>query len=85
LSAARRDALTFEEGQRQQQARLAPYPDTWPAACRCLEDDAEARRHHLKVPARHRPYGRRSHLAERACEEERRRTQVMPPLWDEAR
>lgn len=27
---------------------------------------------------------RTSHLAERACEEERRRTKVLPHLWDDA-
>jgi hypothetical protein len=50
-----RDAPTFEEGQRRQQALLAPSHDTFPEACRCLEDDAEASRNHLKVPVRHRP------------------------------
>jgi transposase-like protein len=84
LSADRRDAPTCEEGQRRQQALLAPYHDTFPEACRCLEDDAEASLNHLKVPARHRQSVRTSNLAERACEEERRRTQVMPHLWDEA-
>lgn len=39
---------------------------------------------HLKVPARHRQYVRPSHLAERAFEEERRRTKVIPHLWEEA-
>jgi transposase-like protein len=80
-----RDAPTFAEGQRRQQALLAQYPATFPAACRCLEDDAEASLNHLKVPARHRQYVRTSHWAERAFEEERRRTTVIPHLWDEAR
>jgi len=79
-----RDAPTFEEGQRRQQGLLVQYHDSFPAACRCLEDDAEARLNHLKVPARHRQYVRTSNLAERAFEEERRRTKVIPHLWDEA-
>jgi transposase-like protein len=36
------------------------------------------------VPARHRQYVRTSNLAEQAFEEERRRTKVIPHLWDEA-
>lgn len=79
-----RDALTFEEGPRRQQALLAQYRDTFPEACRCLEDDAEASLNHLKVPARHRQDVRTSNLAARAFEEERRRTKVIPHLWDEA-
>jgi transposase-like protein len=84
LIADMRDAPTFEEGQRRQQALLAQYRDTFPEACRCLEDDAEASLNHLKVPARHRQYVRTSNLAERAFAEERRRTKVIPHLWDEA-
>jgi transposase-like protein len=84
LGAALRDAPTCAEGQRRQQALLAHYQDTFPEACRGLEDDAEASRNHLKVPARHRQEGRTSHLAERAFEEERRRTTGIPPLGDEA-
>jgi len=85
LIADMRDAPTFAEGQRRQQGLLAPYRDTFPEACRCLEDDAEASLNHRKVPARHRQYVRTSNLAERAFEEERRRTKVIPHLWDEAR
>jgi putative transposase len=58
--------------------------DTFPAAWRCLEEDTEASLNPLKVPARHRQYVRTSNLAARAFEEERRRTQVIPPLWDAA-
>jgi transposase-like protein len=35
------------------------------------------------VPQRHQQYVRTSHLAEGAFEEERRRTKVVPQLWDE--
>ena len=44
----------------------------------------EASLNHLKVLLRHRQYVRTSHLAECALEEERRRTKVIPHLWDEA-
>jgi transposase-like protein len=84
LVADMRDAPTFEEGQRRRQHLLAQYRDTFPEACRCLEEDAEASLNHLKVPMRHRQYVRTSNLAERAFEEERRRTKVIPHLWDEA-
>jgi putative transposase len=84
LSAAMRDAPTFEEGQRRQQALLVQYHDSFPEACRCLEDDAEASLHPLKVPAPPRQYVRTSNLAARAFDEERRRTKVIPHLWDEA-
>jgi transposase-like protein len=84
LVADRRDAPTFEEGQRRRQHLLAQYQTTFPEACRCLEEDAIASLNHRKVPARHRQYVRTSNLAERACEEERRRTKVIPHLWDEA-
>jgi transposase-like protein len=84
LIADMRDAPTCEEGQRRQQARLAQYHDTFPEAWRGLEDDAEASLNHLKGPVRPRQYVRTSNLAERAFEEERRRTKVIPHLWDEA-
>jgi putative transposase len=84
LVADLRDAPTFEEGQRRLQALLEQYQGTFPEACRCLADDAEASLNHLKVPTRHRQYVRTSNLAERAFEEERRRTKVIPHLWDEA-
>src|SRR5262245_4530141 len=51
--ADRREAPTFEEGQRHPQVRLAPYQTTLPEACRCLEDDVEASLNHLQGPARH--------------------------------
>jgi transposase-like protein len=84
LVADMRDAPTFEEGQRRFERRLDQYQGTFPEAWRCLADDAEARLHHLKVPPRHRQDVRTSHLAEQACEEERRRTTVIPHVWDEA-
>jgi putative transposase len=79
-----RDAPTYEEGHRRLQHLLEQYQHTFPEACRCLAEDAEASLNHLKVPARHRQYVRTSNLAERAFEEERRRTKVIPHLWDEA-
>ena len=59
------------------------YQRDFPEACRCLLDDGEASLNHLYVPQRHQQYVRTSNLAERAFEEERRRTKVIPHLWDE--
>jgi transposase-like protein len=84
LVADMRDAPTWEEGQRRLRHLLAQSQDTFPEACRCLEEDAAASLTHLQDSARHRQYGRTSNLAERAFEEERRRTKVIPHLWDES-
>src|SRR5262249_57592169 len=59
------------------------YQREFPAACRCLLDDAEASLNHLVVPQRHQQYVRTSNLVERAFVEERRRTKVIPHLFDE--
>lgn len=83
LVADRRDAPTCEEGQHRDHRRLGPYQALYPAACRCLADDSEASLNPLKVPVRHRQEVRTSNLAERACEEERRRTKVIPHLGEE--
>ena len=84
LVADLRDAPTFDEGQRRLPPLIEQYQATFPEACRCLADESEASLNHLKVPRRHRQYVRTSNLAERAFEEERRRTKVIPHLWDEA-
>ena len=73
-----RDAPSVDEGQRRFQALVAQSQDIYPEACRCLHDDMEASLNHLKVPTRHQQYVRTSNLAERAFEEERRRTKVSP-------
>jgi len=78
-----RDAPTVPEAERRRQLIVTRYQRDFPAACRCLLDDAEASLNHLYVPQRHQQYVRTSNLAERAFEEERRRTKVIPHLWDE--
>jgi putative transposase len=78
-----RDAPSIAEGHRRLQYLLAQDQSTFPEACRCLTEEAEASLNHLKVPMRHQQYVRTSNLAERAFEEERRRTKVIPHLWDE--
>lgn len=60
------------------------YQRDFPEACCGLLDDAEASLKHLYSPQRHQPYVRTSNLTERTFEEERRRTKVIPHLWDES-
>jgi putative transposase len=83
LVADMRDAPTVAEAERRRQGIVTRYQRDFPEACRCLLDDADASLNHLYVPQRHQPYGRTSNLAERAFEEERRRTKVISHLWDE--
>ena len=82
--ADRRDAPTVAEAERRRQLIVNRYQRAFPEACRCLLDDAEASLNHLYVPQRHQPYVRTSNLAERAFEEERRRTKGIPHWWDES-
>jgi transposase-like protein len=84
LVADMRDAPTVTEAERRRQLIVNRYQRDFPEACRCLGDDAEASLNHLYVPQRHQQYVRTSNLAERAFEEERRRTKVIPHLWDES-
>jgi putative transposase len=83
LVADMRDAPTVPEAERRRQLIVNRYQRDFPEACRCLLDDGEASLNHLYVPQRHQQYVRTSNLAERAFEEERRRTKVIPHLWDE--
>jgi transposase-like protein len=78
-----RDAPTLTAAEQRRQAIVTRYQRDFPEACRCLLDDAEASLNHLYVPQRHQQYVRTSNLAERAFEEERRRTKVIPQLWEE--
>jgi putative transposase len=83
LVADLRDAPTVSEAERRRQLIVNRYQRDFPEACRCLLDDGEASLNHLYIPQRHQQYVRTSNLAERAFEEERRRTKVIPHLWDE--
>jgi transposase-like protein len=77
------EAPTVAEAERRRQLLVHRSQRDFPEAWRCLLDEAEARLNPLYVPRRHQQYVRTSNLAERACEEERRRTKVIPQLWDE--
>jgi transposase-like protein len=79
----RRDAPSVAAAERRRQELVKPYQLDFPEACRCLLADATASLNPLFVPPRHQQYVRTSTLAERACEEERRRPKVIPHLWVE--
>jgi transposase-like protein len=83
LVADLRDAPTGLEAERRRPLSVPRYQRDFPAAGRCRLDEAAAARNPLYVPQRPQPYVRTANLAERACEEERRRTTVIPQLWDE--
>jgi putative transposase len=78
-----RDAPTREKAETRRDAIVEQYQREFPELCRCLLDDADASLNHLAVPQRHQQYVRTSNLVERAFVEERRRTKVIPHLWDE--
>jgi putative transposase len=78
-----RDAPSRQKAEERREQRVAQFQRDFPEACRCLRDDAEASLNHLEVPPRHRQYVRTSNLAERAFVEERRRTKVIPQLFEE--
>jgi putative transposase len=78
-----RDAPTREKAETRRDTIVEQYQREFPQLCRCLLDDAEASLNHLAVPQRHQQYVRTSNLVERAFVEERRRTKVISPLWDE--
>ena len=83
LVADMRDAPSRKKAEERREQLVALYQREFPAACRCLLDDAEASLNHLEVPQRHQQYVRTSNLAERAFVEERRRTKVIPHLQAE--
>ena len=80
---SRREAPRREKAEHRHEAMEERDQRECPELCRCLLDDAEASLIHLAVPQRHQPYVRTSNLVERAFVEARRRTTVIPHLWDD--
>ena len=78
-----REAPTLEAGRRIAAEVIALYQRDYPAAMKSFADDLEASLAHLRVPAEHRKFVRTTNLIERAFEEERRRTKVIPRFFDE--
>lgn len=78
-----RDAGTYEQGRAQAAAVIARYDAAYHSAIVCLQDDMEASLSHLKLPARLRPLVRSTNGLERAFEEERRRSKIIPHFFAE--
>jgi putative transposase len=78
-----RDAGTYEQGRQLAAAVIARYRERYPGADACLEDDLEASLNHLRLPARLRSLVRSSNGLERAFEEERRRSKIIPHFFGE--
>jgi len=78
-----RDAATLQEGQAKAAQVIQAYEREYPAAMRSFADDLEASLAHLRVPPGHRKFVRTTNLIERAFEEQRRRTKVIPRFFDE--
>jgi transposase-like protein len=78
-----RDAPTPEAGHQLAAETIAHFERDYPAAMKCFADDLEASLAHLRVPLVHRKFVRTTNLIERAFEEERRRTKVIPRFFDE--
>ena len=57
---------------------IETYSDQYPALIRSFEEDLEACLAHLAFPQQHRKYIRTTNLLERAFQEEKRRTKVIP-------
>lgn len=78
-----RDAATAEEGERQAQVILRRYERLYPSAMACLADDLPASVNHLHFPLRLQKAIRTTNLLERAFEEERRRSKIIPRFFTE--
>jgi transposase-like protein len=78
-----RDAPTPEEGRQKAAQVIEMYEREYPAAMKSFADDLEASLAHLRVPPEHRRFVRTTNLIERAFEEERRRTKVIPRFFNE--
>jgi transposase-like protein len=79
----RRAAPTREKAEQRRDAIVEQYQREFPELGRCLLDAAAASLNPLAVPQRHQHSVRTSNLVERAFVEERRRTKVIPHLWEE--
>jgi len=78
-----RDAPTLEEGRAKATQVIEMYEREYPAAMKSFADDLEASLAHLRVPVAHRKFVRTTNLIERAFEEQRRRTKVIPRFFHE--
>jgi transposase-like protein len=78
-----RDAGTHKQGRELAAAVIGRYESVYPSMTACLRDDLAASLNHLKLPARLRVLVRSSNGLERAFEEERRRSKIIPHFFAE--
>jgi transposase-like protein len=76
-------APSLEMAQERAAQVLADYRETYPAAMRSFNDDLEACLVYLRCPLRHQRSIRTTNLLERAFQESRRRTKVIPRFFTE--
>ncbi len=78
-----RDAAGHEQGKLLAHEFIKIYRHEFPSLVRAFEDDLDASLAHLKLPFTHRKSARTTNLIERAFEEERRRTKIIPSFLTE--
>jgi transposase-like protein len=76
-------APSLEMAQERAAEVLEDYHETYPAAMRSFNDDLEACLVYLRCPLRHQRSIRTTNLLERAFQESRRRTKVIPHFFTE--
>jgi putative transposase len=76
-------APALETAQQRAKEVQQEYAQTYPAAMRCFQDDLEACLVYLRCPLAHHKSIRTTNLLERAFQEGRRRTKVIPHFWTE--
>lgn len=59
------------------------YADKYPSAIKCFQEDLDSCLVHMEFPVGHHRYIRTTNLLERAFEEQKRRTKVIPRFFDE--
>ena len=63
---------------------IETYADKYPSAIKCFQDDLEHCLTFMQYPSVHQKYIRTTNLLERAFEEQRRRTKVIPRFFSES-
>lgn len=71
-------APSYEEAKHLASLIIDHYSSIYPSMVKCFQDDLECCLTHLKFPEEHRRFIRTTNVLERAFEEEKRRTKVMP-------
>ena len=62
---------------------IEEYADQYPSAIKCFQDDLESCLNFMEFPSGHHRYIRTTNLIERAFEEQKRRTKVIPRFMNE--